>query len=290
MGTPLGLGLDAPQLVAYARAADDAGLTDVSVGELRSTEVFALAAAIAGATRSITIETSIVAAVTRSPALIAMGAATLAQLSGGRFRLGLGAGSPMVAGWHESAFTQPLRRVERTLDLVRAALAGERVADLGGFRLAPEMVANVPVVLAAMNEGMLRLAGRKADGVVLQFCGPEQAERMAGIARSARCDAGIAAPFTVTVNVWGAAGLDRANGAPSVPSRGRPLPRRADLPQRGGRPVVGGRGRRRRRGVAHGRSRCRRQRGPRVVGRRFAPRVRRGRRDGPARRVRPRRL
>ena len=126
--------------VDYARAADEAGLHDISVGELRSTEVFALTAAIATATTNLHIETSIVAAVTRSPTLIAMGAATVAQLSGGRFRLGLGAGSPMVAGWHGADFARPLHTVERTLDLVRTALAGERVPELGDFRLAPEVV------------------------------------------------------------------------------------------------------------------------------------------------------
>ena len=194
MGTPLGFGLGPRVLVDYARAADEVGLLDISVGELRSTEVFGLTAAIAAATTNLAIETSVVAAVTRSPTLIAMGAATVAQLSGGRFRLGLGAGSPMVAGWHGSDFTRPLRTVERTLDLVRTALAGERVPELGNFRLAPEVVIDVPITLAAMNERMLQLAGRKADGVVLQFCGPEQAARMAGVTRACPARGQASAP------------------------------------------------------------------------------------------------
>jgi alkanesulfonate monooxygenase SsuD/methylene tetrahydromethanopterin reductase-like flavin-dependent oxidoreductase (luciferase family) len=219
VGTPLGFGIAAPDLVAHAVEADRAGLDDVSVGELRSTEVFALAAAMAGATERIGIETSIVAAVTRAPTLIAMGAATLAQLSGGRFRLGIGAGSPLVAAWHGADFSGPLGRVERAVDVVRAVLAGDRVDELAGFRLAPEMVTGstgrtgrVPVVLAAMNGGMLRLAGRKADGVVLQFCGPEQAARMAEVVRTARHEAGVEGDIEITVNVFGYGGDDRDEG------------------------------------------------------------------------------
>jgi alkanesulfonate monooxygenase SsuD/methylene tetrahydromethanopterin reductase-like flavin-dependent oxidoreductase (luciferase family) len=209
VGTPLGFGIAAPALVAYARAADEAGLADISVGELRSTEVFALASAMIAATEHAFIETSIVAAVTRAPTLLAMGAATLAQLSNGRFRLGIGAGSPIVAAWHGAQFDAPLRKVEHTVDLVRASLAGERVDELGSFRLSGEMVGDVPVILSALNNGMLRLAGRKANGVVVQFCDPAQAGRMGAVARAARQDVGVEMPFELIVNVWAFAGDDR---------------------------------------------------------------------------------
>jgi alkanesulfonate monooxygenase SsuD/methylene tetrahydromethanopterin reductase-like flavin-dependent oxidoreductase (luciferase family) len=143
VGTPLGYGISASELVAYARAADAAGLDDVSVGELRSTEVFGLAAAMIASTERVRVETSIVAVVTRAPTLLAMGAATLAQLSAGRFVLGLGAGSPIVAGWHGTDLAAPLARVERSVRAVRSALAGERVNDWGAFKLAGEMASEV---------------------------------------------------------------------------------------------------------------------------------------------------
>ena len=210
VGTPLGFGIPAPQLVSYAAAADDAGLDDVSVGELRSTEVFGLASGMIAATSAVRVETSIVAAVTRSAPLMAMACATLGQLSEGRFHLGLGAGSPIVAGWHGEEFKAPLSKVERTMDRIRAALRGDRLEDCASFHIAQEMVGEVPIILSAMNRRMIELAGRKADGVVLQFCGPEQAAAMGKIARDARRSAGVDTPFEVIVNVWGFGGKDRS--------------------------------------------------------------------------------
>jgi alkanesulfonate monooxygenase SsuD/methylene tetrahydromethanopterin reductase-like flavin-dependent oxidoreductase (luciferase family) len=210
VGTPLGFGIPASALVGYAQEVEAAGLDDISVGELRSTEVFSLASAFVAATTDVRVETSIVAAVTRAPTLVAMAAATLSQLSRGRFVLGLGAGSPMVAGWHGRQLSAPVAMMDRTVRVVRAALAGERSAELGDFRLAPEMVGPVPVVLSAMNRRMLELAGRVADGVVLQFCGPVQAEAMALVARQARRAEAGGSPFEVIVNVWAAVGDDRS--------------------------------------------------------------------------------
>jgi 5,10-methylenetetrahydromethanopterin reductase len=210
VGTPLGFGIPTLELVSYATAADQAGLHDISLGELRGTEAFSLASAFASHTTSIRVETSIVAVVTRSAPLLAMGAATLSQLSGGRFRLGVGAGSPIVAAWHGTEFTAPVAKVERTIDLVRAALAGERLGDAGSFRIAPEMEGEVPIVISAMNRRMLTLAGRKADGVILQFCGPREAAEMGAIARDAHRTAGNERSFDVMVNVWAYAGQDRS--------------------------------------------------------------------------------
>ena len=208
VGTPVGYGIGAAELVRYARAADEVGLDDVSLGELRGTEVFSLASAMIAATRRVRIEMSIVAVVTRAPTLIAMGAATLAELSEGRFWLGLGAGSPIVAAWHGSGFDAPLTRVAEAIDVVRAVLAGDRVPGYGSFRLADEMVGEVPVVVSAMNRRMLELAGRKADGVVLQFCGPEQVATMASAAHRERRRIGNDSPFEVIVNVWAFGGDD----------------------------------------------------------------------------------
>lgn len=211
VGTPLSFNIPAPRLVAYARAAEEAGLDDVSVGELRSTEVFALASAMIAATSRIRVETSIVTMVSRAPTLIAMAAATLNQLSAGRFHLGIGAGTPIVAGWHGTELKAPVKRMERTVGIVRAALAGERIEDFGSFRIAREMQGSVPIVLSAMNERMLKLAGRVADGVVIQFVNPEQAARMGAIARAARREAGVDEPFEVIVNLWGYAGDDEGS-------------------------------------------------------------------------------
>jgi alkanesulfonate monooxygenase SsuD/methylene tetrahydromethanopterin reductase-like flavin-dependent oxidoreductase (luciferase family) len=208
--TPLGYGIAPSELVSLAVAAEAAGLGSIQVGELAGTEVFSLVSAMVAATSTIRIETAIVSTLTRSPALLAMAAATLAELSDGRFVLGLGAGSPIVASWHGKQFyDRPRSEVVAVIEQVRTLLAGERLAAAGGFRLtglAPRP--EVPIYVSALNDRMIQAAGQYADGVILNMAGPAQAARMAALARRARAGAGIARPFEFVVNLWAYAGDD----------------------------------------------------------------------------------
>ncbi|HEX9526334.1 MAG TPA: LLM class flavin-dependent oxidoreductase [Streptosporangiaceae bacterium] len=104
---------------------------------------------------------------------------------------------------------RPRTAVVRMVDDVRAALAGERLREWGGFRLTGiEPRPDVRIFLSAMNEQMLRAVGRSADGVVVNFCSVEQAARLVPLAWSARAAAGITAPFEFVANVWAQAGTD----------------------------------------------------------------------------------
>jgi len=208
LSLPVGYGIPPTELVGVIRRADERGLAGVAVGELASTDAIALLAAAAPVTSQIRLETSVVSVLTRSPALLAMSAATLAELSGGRFVLGLGAGSPIVAGFHGQPFSDSLARVERWLADVRTALNGETLADWGSFRLRGIEAVPVPLLLAAMNPRMLELAGRAADGVILNFCGPDQVRDLLARSLRARADAAVDAPFEVHTTVWADASGD----------------------------------------------------------------------------------
>jgi alkanesulfonate monooxygenase SsuD/methylene tetrahydromethanopterin reductase-like flavin-dependent oxidoreductase (luciferase family) len=210
IATPLGYGLAPTALRDLAVAAERRGLTGVQVGELASTEVFSLVAAMAAATSRIRLETAVIATFTRSPALLAMGAATLADLSSGRFVLGLGAGSPAVAGWHGREFpARPRTVLVQTVGDVRAALAGERLPGWDGFRLTGiEPRPDVRIFMSAMNEHMLRAAASVADGVVVNFCPAGQAVRLVRLVRSVRAAVGRADQFEFVVNVWAQAGTN----------------------------------------------------------------------------------
>ena len=190
MMLPVGFGIEPPDLLELCIAADRRGLHAVGCGELAGPEAFSLMGAAAAATGSIRLETGVVPVASRSPALLAMAACTLAALSGDRFVLGIGAGSPIVSSFHGDVFERPLGRVAETLAAVKAALAGERLADRGGFKLRGIQPRPVRVFLSAMNERMLDLAAREADGVVIHFVGPEQIADLAPRLRQARRNAG----------------------------------------------------------------------------------------------------
>jgi alkanesulfonate monooxygenase SsuD/methylene tetrahydromethanopterin reductase-like flavin-dependent oxidoreductase (luciferase family) len=129
-----------------------------------------LLAEVATRTHRITLGTGIVNVWGRSPASIAMLATSLAEVTGGRFVLGLGAGSPPLAeGFHDVAFTAPVGRLGAVTRQVRRLLSGERLQpseerDARPLKLAVVPEAPVPVYLAALGPKAVRLAGEVADG------------------------------------------------------------------------------------------------------------------------------
>jgi probable F420-dependent oxidoreductase len=170
-------GLGLLECVELARVAEDLGYTDVWTSEINGADGFTLLAAIAVQTRSVRLGLAIAPVYTRPPALLAMTAASLQALSQGRFCLGLGSSTePIVERWMGQSFDRPLVRVRETVEVIRLALTGERVAFQGetvrthDFRLQMGPV-DVPIVLAALGPRMLALAGQVADGVVLSFAG-----------------------------------------------------------------------------------------------------------------------
>ena len=115
----------------------------------------------------------------RTPPLLAMAAATLQALAPDRDVLvGVGISSPVVAGrWHGAGYGErPLAQVREFVTLLRACLSGEPVDFEGDFyhvsrfRLGLRLGERRPkIVVGALNEGMLRLAGEVADGVLLNY-------------------------------------------------------------------------------------------------------------------------
>jgi probable F420-dependent oxidoreductase len=158
------------------RAEQEWGYRAIWLAETGGAESFALAGAIAAATSQIEIGTAIVPVYNRTPAVLAMGAGTLAQLSGDRFILGLGASShAIIEDWNGLPFQAPLARVRETVAVLRQALAGERTDFSGrtlrsrGFRLGALPAKPLRIYLAGLRERMLELAGEFGDGLILNF-------------------------------------------------------------------------------------------------------------------------
>jgi probable F420-dependent oxidoreductase len=176
LGLELAGGLPIAEKVELARWAEAHGYHDAWVAEISDPDVFVTLALVAQATSRMRAGTGIVPLGSRSVAVLASAAASLAAVSGDRFVLGLGVSSEvMVQGWHGVTRGRPLGRSRETVELLRHLLGGGRSDHEGdwvrskGFRLRMPPDQAPPIVLAALNEKMLELAGEIADGVFLTF-------------------------------------------------------------------------------------------------------------------------
>ncbi len=166
------------EIGSLARAIEDRGFDSVWSTET-SNGAFTQATLVAQATSRVRVGTGIALAFPRSPGIAALNAMDLDELSGGRFTLGLGSQVKRVNEQRFSTpFEHPAPKMKEYAQAVRAfwdGYAGEEPKFEGRFytvtmapwpRLAPPVRPQVPIFLAAVNRGMLRVAGAVADGVI----------------------------------------------------------------------------------------------------------------------------
>ncbi|MGW5880416.1 LLM class F420-dependent oxidoreductase [Nocardiopsis terrae] len=171
-------------------ALPDLGYTDAWSAEANSTDAFTpLALASVWAPR-LRLGTAIVPAYTRGPATLAMSAATMAAAAPGRFALGVGTSSNVIVErWNSIPFEEPYKKVRDTVRFLREALTGQKVkADydtfsVKGFTLGSAPEQQPPVLVAALRQGMLRLAGREGDGAIINWLSSEDVRTVAPIVR-----------------------------------------------------------------------------------------------------------
>jgi alkanesulfonate monooxygenase SsuD/methylene tetrahydromethanopterin reductase-like flavin-dependent oxidoreductase (luciferase family) len=194
-------------IVSAATLADELGYELFSVAEGWGLDSTVLLAELAAATRRITLAAGVLSVWTRSPATIAMTAATLHRLSGGRFVLGLGASTPqLVEGWHDIGYHRPAARLRDVTTRVRALINGERptlsaVPSARALRLGQPPVPDLPIWLAATGERTIRITADLADGWLPLYLRRDRIRELAaGIARQRTATRPItvaAGPFTV---------------------------------------------------------------------------------------------
>jgi probable F420-dependent oxidoreductase len=159
------------------RQAEAAGWDDLWTGDTNGPDGFTPLALAAAWTERMRLGTGVVSVFTRGPAVLAQQAAALADASGGRFVLGLGASSDVIVErWNRVAFERPLSKVRDTVAALRPVFAGER--GPGGFKLDTPPVAPVPIYVAALRDRMLGLSGSIADGTCLNFLPLSSAEQV----------------------------------------------------------------------------------------------------------------
>jgi probable F420-dependent oxidoreductase len=179
LSVPL-MGLPLHQHKDVLQRAERAGYTDIWSLEVDGTDAFTPLALAAAWTERARLGTAIAGTFTRGPMTLAITAAAMAEAAPGRFALGLGTSSNTIAeDWNGIPFEKPYSRTRDVFRAVRAALAGERVTvdtdttRVSNFRLTRPVPGPVPIFLAALRGRMLRLAGAEADGVIINWLGPE---------------------------------------------------------------------------------------------------------------------
>jgi probable F420-dependent oxidoreductase len=172
------------ELPAIAREAETRGYRTAWVGEASGTEAIALSTLIATHTQTLQIANGVIPVQTRTPIVYGQAAATLAHLAPGRFALGIGLSSEIIVGqWHGLPFVPSIQQMREAVQIIRMAVAGERVNFEGkfyrlkNFRLAIPVPSPPPrIYLAALGPKMCELAGELADGVLLNWIPPSSVE------------------------------------------------------------------------------------------------------------------
>jgi F420-dependent oxidoreductase-like protein len=178
-----------PDVVDYVIEAERLGAAVCWTAEAWGSDAATPLAYLAARTERIQLGSGIMQLGARTPAMTAMTALTLARISDNRFILGLGASGPQVMeGLHGVPFAHPLGRMRETIEIVRRAFAGERVAYEGrhfrlplpdgqgkALRLTQPANPAIPIYLATLSPKMLELTGELADGWVGTSFVPEAA-------------------------------------------------------------------------------------------------------------------
>jgi len=164
------------------------GFTDIWSAEADGADAFTPLAMAAAWEPRLRLGTAIVPAYTRSPACFAQCVASLADAAPGRFAIGVGSSSNVIVErWNGVPFVEPYKKVRDIVRFLRDSLSGEKVSkkydtfEIQGFKLGirPEIVP--PILIAALREGMLKLAAREADGVIINWLSAEDVRQVVDV-------------------------------------------------------------------------------------------------------------
>ncbi len=174
LGYSLGSALSINEVLNCASTLSHHNPDTVWIPETWGMENFSMLSAISNKLKDPRIGSSIINIYSRSPTLIAMGAATIDTISNGRLVLGLGTSSiPIVEKFHGQSFENPLTRMKEYVQIIQKAISGEKIDfngkifSLKNFSLLIKPPRkNIPIYLAAVNQKMVELCWEIADGVI----------------------------------------------------------------------------------------------------------------------------
>src|SRR5664279_1732318 len=171
---------------------EDLGYTDIWSSEAGAHDAFTVLALAAAWAPNLRLGQAVVPVYTRGPALLAQTIASLIEAAPGRVAVGLGTSSNVIVErWNGIPFERPYHHVRDTLRFLRVALTGEKVTEtydsfeVKGFRLGVRVEQQPPILVGALQAGMLRLAGREGDGAIINWLGADDVATVAPIVHDA---------------------------------------------------------------------------------------------------------
>jgi len=164
----------------------DLGYTDFWSSEANGHDGFTPLALAAAWVPTARLGIAIIPAFTRGPALMAQSVASLADAAPGRFVMGIGTSSNVIVEqWNGIPFEKPYQRTRDMVRFLRKALAGEKVSEafetfhVEGFRSGVKLEQQPKILVAALRQGMLKLAGREGDGAILNWLSADDVKQVA---------------------------------------------------------------------------------------------------------------
>jgi F420-dependent oxidoreductase-like protein len=179
LGTFISVGRKLETALQRVELAERLGYESAFVTHIAGLDSLTLLMAYASRSERIRLGTGVMPIYSRTPVATAQSAVTVDEFSGGRLALGLGVSHrPVVEGWYGQEIGKPVREMREYVQIVRAILRGEEPPQgerfRSGFRfVGVEPRADLPIYVAGLSPGMLRLAGEIADGVILWLCNPD---------------------------------------------------------------------------------------------------------------------
>ena len=183
----------AQDILKYAKLLDlRPQVHSIWIPESWGREAFVIIGAVSALTKRIKLGTSIVSMFSRTPATLAMAACTLDNISSNRTIIGIGASTPILAeNWHGIRFEHPLERMKEYVTCFKVISSGESINFNGEFFKLKNLKImhkssrkKIPVFLAAVNTGMIKLATEIADGIIFYLRPRDELEKTIELTRS----------------------------------------------------------------------------------------------------------
>ncbi len=183
------------------------GYTDLWSAESDGTDGFTPLVLASVFAPSVRLGCAIFPSFTRGPALMAMSVASLCSAAPGRVVIGIGSSSNVIVeNWNGIPFEKPYQRNRDLVRFLKRAMTGEKITEdyetfsVKGFRLRVPIEEEPVILIAALREGMLSLAGRESDGSILNWLSPDDVARVVPIVKKHGEDKEIVARIFVCPN------------------------------------------------------------------------------------------